>query len=122
MKPSEVARAPEFDRDMKKLLKRFSTLEEDLDTFIKTGMRLYHELNIDNNGIFPITGLGFEEPRVYKVKKFACRSLKGKGAVSGIRIIYAYFRDDRALLIEMYFKGDQQNEDRDRIKHLCQGS
>jgi len=50
------------------------------------------------------------------------RSLKGKGAVSGIRIIYAYFRDDRALLIEMYFKGDQQNEDRDRIKHLCQGS
>ena len=115
MKPSKITRSAEFEHDLKKLLKRFSTLEEDLETFIKTGLRLYHEFKQDNGGIFPIPGLGFEEPKVYKVKKFACRSLKGKGAASGIRIIYAYFQDDRAELTEMYYKGDKENEDRERI-------
>ena len=87
MKPSEVARSPEVERDMKKLLKRFSTLEEDLDTFIKTGMRLYHELNIDNNGIFPITGLGFEEPKVYKVRTSSpCETLSSPSSTSSPRL------------------------------------
>ena len=36
MKPSKITRSAEFEHDLKKLLKRFSTLEEDLETFIKT--------------------------------------------------------------------------------------
>ena len=44
-----------------------------------------------------------------------------KGAHSGIRIIYAYFPvDDRIEFVEIYYKGDQENEDRERIKELCQ--
>ena len=118
MKPNEVVRSPEFERDLRRLLKRFPTLEEDLDTFIKTGWRLYHEFNQDNGGILRLSGLGFEEPKVYKVKKFACRSLKGKGAASGIRVVYAYFQDNHVLLLEIYYKGDKENEDRERIKLL----
>jgi len=42
--------------------------------------------------------------------------LKGKGAHSGICVIYAYFEnEDRIELIEIYYKGDKENEDRKRI-------
>jgi hypothetical protein len=110
---------PDFDRDLKKLLKRFKTLEEDLEIFINTELNLYHKLNIDNNGIFEITGSGIETPKIFKAKKFACKSLKGKGVKSGIRIIYAYYEDiDSVEFIEIYYKGDKDNEDRKRIKDL----
>ena len=113
---NEIHRLPEFDRDLKKLLKRFRTLEEDLDIFIRTELFLYHKLAKDNKEIFQITGLGMETPRVYKAKKFACRALKGKGVQSGIRIIYGYWEEqDRIDLIEIYYKGDKENEDRDRV-------
>lgn len=71
---------------------------------------------MDNGGIFRIPGLSFSTPRIFKVKKFACRSLRGRGSKSGIRVIYAYDeKEDRIDLIEIYFKGDKENEDRDRI-------
>jgi len=112
----EISRLPEFERDLKKLGKRFRTLEKDLDFFIRTQLILYHKLKIDNRVIFLIANLKIDNPKVYKVKKFACRSLKGKGAHSGIRIIYAYFEEqDKIELVEIYYKGDKENEDRQRI-------
>jgi hypothetical protein len=112
----EITRLPEFERDMKRLRKRFRSLEDDLDNFIKTELKLFHKLGIDNKGVVQIAGLGFQSPKVYKGRKFACRALKGKGAHSGIRVIYAYFEEmDRIELIEIYYKGDKENEDRERI-------
>lgn len=112
----EVSRLPEFERDIKKLLKRFRTLEDDLKTFIEKELFLYHKLKIDNGGVFQIPGLQIESPKIYKAKKFACRSLKGKGAHSGIMVIYSYFEEtDRIELVEIYYKGDKENEDRERI-------
>ncbi len=73
-------------------------------------------MKVDNRGIFQIPGLGISCPKIYKAKKFACKSLKGKGAKSGIRIIYAYYeKEDIIELIEIYFKGDKTNEDKSRI-------
>jgi len=116
---SEVVYLPEFGRDLKRLLKRFRTIEDDLDTFIDTELYLFHKLGIDNNGIFRITDLSVDYPEIYKAKKFACRSLKGKGVHSGIRVIYAYLKGaDKIELVELYFKGDKENEDRERIKKL----
>jgi len=107
---------PEFEKEMRKLLKRFRTLEEDLDNFIKFGMVPYHKLGEDNGGIVRIPDLGFDQPKIFKARKFACRSMKGKGVQSGIRIIYAFFEEeDRIELIEIYYKGDKENEDRKRI-------
>jgi len=74
---------------MKRLLKRFRSLEEDLGIFIKTELILFHRLGIDNKGVVRIAGLGIQTPRIYKARKFACRSLKSKGAQTGIRVIYA---------------------------------
>ncbi len=112
----EISRLPEFDKDMRKLLRRFKTLEDDLRVFIKNELNLYHKIRIDNKGVFQVPGLKIESPKIYKAKKFACRSLKGKGVQSGIRVIYAYFENqDRIELIEIYYKGDKENEDRERI-------
>lgn len=112
----EVSRLPEFEKDIKKLLKRFKTLEDDLEIFIKNELNLYHKLKIDNKEVSQVPGLKIEIPKIYKAKKFACRSLKGKGVQSGIRVIYAYFEEkDKIEFIEIYYKGDKENEDKERI-------
>ncbi len=115
----DISRLPEFEKDLKRLLKRFKTLEYDLEIFIQTELNLYHKLKIDNKGIFQIPGLQIVNPKIYKAKKFACRSLKGKGVQSGIRVIYAYFEEVyKVELIEIYYKSDKENEDKERIlKH-----
>lgn len=112
----DVLHLPDFDRDMKRLLKRFKTIEDDLRIFIEKELCLYHKLKIDNKGVFPLAGLDIAVPRVFKAKKFACRSLTGKGAHSGIRVIYGYYaEEDKVELIEIYYKDDKENEDRQRI-------
>ena len=110
---------PEFEKEKKKLLKRFRTLDEDLNNFINVQLKLFHKLGIDNNAVEHLSDLGINEPKIYKVKKFACKSLKGKGVQSGIRIIYSFFeKADRIEFEEIYYKGDKENEDRDRIKRM----
>ena len=112
---SKVVRLPEFERDMKKLSRRFRTLADDLDIFIDTALKLYHKLRVDHAGIVQISRLGIETP-IYKATKFACRSLKGKGARSSIRIIYTYSESmDTIEFIEIYHKADKENENRERI-------
>lgn len=115
----EVIEWPEFQRDFKKLLKKFRSLKEDFATFKKVSLKAYHKLGETNVGIVPVSDLGIQNPKIYKVKKFACRALRGRGAQSGMRIIYACFQDrDKIEFIEIYFKGDTENEDRERIKRL----
>jgi len=112
---NDVRRLAEFEKDLKKL-KRFRTLEEDLEVFVQKQLQLFHKLHIDNKGIFLISDLGINYPKIYKAKKFACKALKGKGVASGIRVIYAYFeQEDRVEFVEIYYKGDRENEDKERI-------
>ena len=112
----KIQKLPEFEKDFKKLKKRFRTFESDLNNFINTQLKIFHKLELDNKGIVEVQGLGIEYPKIYKARKFACRSLKGKGSKSGIRIIYAYFdEEDKIEFIEIYYKGDKTNEDRERI-------
>jgi mRNA-degrading endonuclease RelE of RelBE toxin-antitoxin system len=106
----------EFKRDLKKLNKRFRTLEDDIKTFVKAQLKTFHLFNIDNKGVVRISDLGIENPEIYKARKFACRAIKGRGVNSGIRVIYAYYKEEQIIeLIEIYFKGDKETEDRERI-------
>lgn len=113
----QISQVPEFEKDLKKLMKKFSSLEDDLRIFLKVAMNAFHKQKLDSRAIFHISDLGIHSPKIYKAKKFACKALKGKGAQSGIRIIYAYDEEaDRINFIEIYYKGDKEIEDRERIK------
>jgi mRNA-degrading endonuclease YafQ of YafQ-DinJ toxin-antitoxin module len=112
----EISHVPEFEKDLKKLLKRFSSLEEDLKTFMKVAMNIFHKQKIDSGAIVHISDLRIHSPKVCKGRKFACKALKGKGVQSGIRVIYAYHEEeDRIEFLEIYYKGDKESEDRERI-------
>lgn len=116
---AKISRRPEFDRDLKQLLKRYRSLEDDLTVFINTQLVLLHKQKIDNRGIVLINNLGMEEPKIFKAVKFACKSIHGRGAASGIRLTYAYFEEaDHIEFIQIYFKADDENEDRERIKSI----
>ena len=53
---------------------------------------------------------------VIKVKKIACKSLKGRGINSGMRLIYAHFPEEsKIVFVEIYHKNVKENEDRKRI-------
>ncbi|MBI4378222.1 MAG: hypothetical protein HY578_03895 [Nitrospinae bacterium] len=120
----KISHVPEFEKDLKRL-KRFSSLEEDLRMFIKVALNVFHKQNIDSRAVFHISDLGLPSnvsiggirfPKIYKAKKFACKALKGKGAQSGMRVIYAYHEEEDWIeFIEIYYKGDKENEDRGRI-------
>ena len=106
-----------FQKDLKHLLKKYQTLEDDLETAKRNAIELYHLKRVNNQSIFPIQGFCTETIQICKIKKFACKALKGRGAKSGIRIIYALHQCDlRVVFIEIYFKGEKENEDRERIK------
>ena len=121
---NDIHKLAEFEKDFKKLTKKFRTLEEDIDSFVANQLKLTHKRNIDNEGVVRISDLGIEYPRIYKAGKFACKALKGKGSASGIRIIYAYYeKDDIIEFIEIYYKAGKKNEDRGRIlKYYMQGA
>jgi mRNA-degrading endonuclease RelE of RelBE toxin-antitoxin system len=102
----------EFDKDLKRLLKKYRTLSEDLLVVkailkIKPDERPPFSFRIDNLGI---------ETCVIKIKKIACKALKGRGVNSGLRLIYAYFPDEEKIVfIELYHKNEKAVEDNDRI-------
>jgi len=106
-----------FKKDLRRLLKRFCSLNEDIERAKVNAIEIYHITKIDNHGIFPIQGFCRESVKILKVKKFSCKSLKGFGVQSGIRIIYAFYpAESKVEFIEIYYKGDKENEDRERIK------
>ena len=117
MSPITYKNTSGFEKDLKRLLKKFRTLEDDIQVAKKNAIELFHIKNIDNNSVEPIPNFCTDELKVCKIKKFACKALKGCGVQSGIRIIYAYYTLTNTVdFIEMYFKGESENEDKEKIK------
>ena len=101
-----------FGKDLKKLLKKYRTLEDDMSVVKQV---LTAEPKERPPFSFRVDGLGLETC-VIKVKKIACRAMRGKGVNTGLRLIYAHFEEEkRIVLVELYYKGDKENEDRERI-------
>lgn len=102
----------EFQKDLKNLLKKYRTLNDDLYVVKQVlttapDARPPFSFRIDNLTL---------ETCVIKVKKIACKSLKGRGVNSGLRLIYAYFKDqEKIIFVELYHKNDKENEDKQRI-------
>ena len=103
----------EFKKDLKSLLKKYRSLTEDL-AVIKQILNVFP--NERPPFSFEINDLKLNAC-IIKVKKIACKSLKGRGVNSGLRLVYAYFPEEfKIVFVELYHKNSQENEDRERIK------
>lgn len=102
----------EFKKDLKRLLKKYRSLDEDL-AIVRKVLKL--EPRERPPFSFRVEGLGIDL-YVIKVRKIACKSLKGRGVNTGLRLVYAYFDNKGEIVfIELYHKNDKENEDRERI-------
>ena len=102
----------EFKKDLKKLSKKYRTLNEDL-VVVKQILTILPDERPPFS--YSINDLGISSC-IIKVKKIACKALKGRGVNSGLRLIYGYFEEEgRIVLVELYHKKDKANEDRRRI-------
>jgi len=98
---------PEFTKECKRLAKKYKSLPDDLEEFKK----VVSVLPLGNSKHFNII-IQTESVKVVKARLF-CKYLKG----SSLRVIYSYIGEKKKIeFIEIYFKGDKKNEDRERIK------
>lgn len=105
---SRFCQLPEFEKEFKKLSKKYPTLSSDIED-IKP-ILLETQTGIGKN--FTIISTT-ENIQIVKVR-ILCESLRSRA----IRLIYAYHRDKiEFMYIEVYFKGDKENEDSERIKN-----
>jgi len=93
---------PEFEKELSKLSRKYPSLLEDLR---KLGILI--SLNPAGLGTNFVTI--HHSPRVKIVKtRLACKSLRDRS----MRVIYAYHDSTVTFVyIELYFKGDKENED-----------
>lgn len=98
---------PEFQKELKRLGKKYKSLPDDLQEFCN----VVSAVPLGNSKHFNII-TKTEVLHVVKARLF-CRYLKG----ASLRIVYSYFELEQKIeFIELYFKGDKENEDRERIK------
>lgn len=113
MNKIEFEQLPDFKKDLKSLLKKYRTLHDDLEV---VKLDLNDEPGESPPFSFRIDGLGIETC-IIKVKKIACKALKGRGVNSGLRLVYAFFPEqNKIIFVELYHKNDKETEDRQRIK------
>ena len=98
---------PEFAKEFKRLIKKYKSLSDDLGEF----KRVIAVEPLGNTKHFNVITKN-DLCAVVKARLF-CRYLKG----SSLRIIYAFHCNNlRVDFIEIYFKGDKENESCERIK------
>lgn len=98
----------EFSREFKRFSKKYKSLPDDLEEF----KRVVKITPLRNSKHFNIITRN-DQCAVIKARLF-CRYLKGS---SLLRIVYAFhFQVCKVEFIEIYFKGNKTNEDRERIK------
>ena len=96
----------EFEKGFKQLFKKYRTLEDDLEKF--KAILLAHPTGIGKN----FTIIHSEEACKIVKARMACRARRDRS----LRVIYAYMKEsDRFYFIELYFKGEQTNENRTLI-------
>ncbi len=111
----------EFEKEFKKLSKKYPSLKIDLDDFCDT-------LEIDptwesilSNHVVKISWLWEKiNGDFYKVRRFVCKSISWNSSNSWIRIIYKYTKNTIEFceieFIEIYHKNQKTNHDIERIK------
>ena len=98
---------PEFQKERKRLARKYRSLAQDLVEF----RNIISVIPLGNQKHFAVIAKN-DYLHIVKARLF-CRYLKG----SSLRIIYSFWEDKQRIeFIELYFKGDKANEDRQRVK------
>ena len=101
---------PEFKKELKQLCKKYKSLPEDLQEFCK----VVSVAPLGNSKHFHIIKKGNAQtgPLFIVKARLSCRYLKG----SSLRIVYCYFEQEQRIeFIELYHKGNKENENRNKI-------
>ena len=98
---------PEFEKERKRLARKYRSLSEDLQEF----RNVVSVVPLGNRKHFAVIA---RDGNLHIVKaRLFCRYLKG----SSLRVIYSYCEQEQRIeFIEIYYKGNKENEDRHRVK------
>ncbi|MAF20529.1 MAG: hypothetical protein CMI55_02500 [Parcubacteria group bacterium] len=103
----------QFKKEFKKLFKKHKTLDDDFKKFKK--VLFVYPTGIGKNFVIIHSSGNIKLVKAH----MACRALRNNHL---LRIIYSYFeQEQRFEFIELYFKGNKENEDKKRIKQYLQG-
>lgn len=103
---SRFSRLPVFEKEFKRLSKKYRTLKDDLEKFKK----VLESFPTGTGRNFTIVHSG-KNIKVVKAR-MACQALRDRS----LRAIYAYFEQEQKIeFIEVYYKGNKENEDRGRM-------
>ncbi|MDD9867767.1 MAG: hypothetical protein OXU73_00295 [Candidatus Campbellbacteria bacterium] len=96
-----------FQKEFKTLAKKYKSLPKDLQEFCKV-------VSVDPIGNSKHFNVITQTETFYIIKaRFFCKYLKR----NSFRIIYSYFEAEQKIeFIEIYFKGNKEKEDKERIK------
>jgi len=111
----EIKRTLHFERNVKILLKRYRSIESDLEVLISV-IQQYP------GGKFPLSFRlqGYVGCYFVKVKKIRSNSFPNKGVNSGFRLIYCWEeKAEQIQLVELYHKKDKELEDSGLLKKFC---
>ncbi|MDP3710758.1 MAG: hypothetical protein Q8R29_03515 [bacterium] len=98
---------PEFEKEFKRLSKKYKTLDDDFEKF--KNVLLAAPTGVGKNFVI----IHSTEAITIVKARMACRALRDRS----LRVIYAYRESIKTIdFIEIYFKGEKENEDRERIK------
>lgn len=98
---------PEFQKEFRLFEKKYKSLTEDIKEFCS----IISVIPLGTSKHFAVIA---QTKTISIIKaRFFCRYLKG----SSLRIIYAYFECRKKIeFIELYYKGDKETENSERIK------
>ncbi|MBT4921859.1 MAG: hypothetical protein HON23_02470 [Rickettsiales bacterium] len=105
MKTISYAQHNRFAKQLKKLSSKYHSLPQDLKNAQIAAVALHHIHQQDNHAIELIPKFDLKIIQIYKIRKFACQALKGKGVKSGIRIIYGFYPENFSVeFLEIFYK------------------
>ncbi len=104
----DIYYSPEFKRNVRKLIKKYPSLPDDLDGFIQ-GLQA-GEISGDL-----LQQLGFE---VYKERIKNSDNQKGKSG--GYRVIYYLKREEQLFLVTLYAKSEQEDVSVEKIRAIIE--
>jgi hypothetical protein len=110
----KVEELTEFKKDLQRLARRYRSLPEDVNVVKKVVA-----VSPGNRPPFtyPVSVPEIGECSFLSIR-IACKSIKGKGLNSNLRIVYAWFKqENRIVLTEIYLADDKKREDKKRILH-----